>query len=194
MKKLMIAAAAMMLGIAANAAAVTWSCSEMLINGDAGEWEGTFASSGWKVYAFDSSITAYSAMETAIAAATTDMASFTALLETASATTTTGASGSFSVDGSSTKTGTLYGYAVIIDSSDIASANWAFLVEENSKAVGSAGTQLMLSNTEGGWDAGYIGATGYGAAGNGWYAVPEPTSGLLMLLGMAGLALRRRRA
>ena len=35
---------------------------------------------------------------------------------------------------------------------------------------------------------------GYGGAG--WYAasVPEPTSGLLMLLGMAGLALRRRRA
>lgn len=31
-------------------------------------------------------------------------------------------------------------------------------------------------------------------SGNGWYAVPEPTSGLLMLLGMAGLALRRRRA
>lgn len=29
----------------------------------------------------------------------------------------------------------------------------------------------------------------------GWYqSVPEPTSGLLMLLGMAGLALRRRRA
>ena len=34
-----------------------------------------------------------------------------------------------------------------------------------------------------------------GYAGGGWYAaVPEPTSGLLMLLGMAGLALRRRRA
>lgn len=33
-------------------------------------------------------------------------------------------------------------------------------------------------------------------AGAGWYAasVPEPTSGLLMLLGVAGLALRRRRA
>lgn len=32
-------------------------------------------------------------------------------------------------------------------------------------------------------------------SGAGWYAaVPEPTSGLLMLLGMAGLALRRRRA
>ena len=39
----------------------------------------------------------------------------------------------------------------------------------------------------------FKGATSFGGAG--WYtAVPEPTSGLLMLLGMAGLALRRKRA
>ena len=36
----------------------------------------------------------------------------------------------------------------------------------------------------------------YAANGSGWYtaSVPEPTSGLLILLGMAGLALRRKRA
>ncbi len=31
-------------------------------------------------------------------------------------------------------------------------------------------------------------------SGAGWYNVPEPTSGLLLLLGMAGLALKRKRA
>lgn len=35
----------------------------------------------------------------------------------------------------------------------------------------------------------------YGAFGaSGWQTVPEPTSGLLMLVGLAGLALRRKRA
>lgn len=48
-------------------------------------------------------------------------------------------------------------------------------------------------------DAAYAG-TVFGSdvktfGGAGWYtAVPEPTSGLLMLVGLAGLALRRRRA
>ena len=39
------------------------------------------------------------------------------------------------------------------------------------------------------------GFTGFSTANAGaWQAVPEPTSGLLLLLGMAGLALRRKRA
>ena len=57
----------------------------------------------------------------------------------------------------------------------------------------------LVDLTAGSWsgDAEYD----YGAAtefkGTGWYtasSIPEPTSGLLLLLGVAGLALRRRRA
>ena len=61
------------------------------------------------------------------------------------------------------------------DGSDIGSATISF--------SGNAATSKLAAST-----AAYSGA--------GWYtqSVPEPTSGLLMLLGMAGLALRRRRA
>ena len=39
----------------------------------------------------------------------------------------------------------------------------------------------------------YLGGNSTASTG-GWQTVPEPTSGLLMLLGMAGLALKRKRA
>ena len=57
-------------------------------------------------------------------------------------------------------------------------ASWTFATSSN-KSIAGLGTNL--------------GGTG-GTALGGWQSVPEPTSGLLMLLGMAGLALRRRRA
>ena len=46
------------------------------------------------------------------------------------------------------------------------------------------------------YEGGFINGVAQGAAITGWTAaaVPEPTSGLLLLIGVAGLALRRRRA
>jgi hypothetical protein len=68
--------------------------------------------------------------------------------------------------------------------------------------VSSVQTQEIsqMGGTEFAWDdeSGKVFADKQSSfAGAGWYttaAVPEPTSGLLMLVGLAGLALRRKRA
>ena len=53
-----------------------------------------------------------------------------------------------------------------------------------------AGT--LIDNASNAYSVDQIGSSA-GSSG-GWTAVPEPTSGLLMLVGLAGLALRRKRA
>lgn len=69
--------------------------------------------------------------------------------------------------------------------------NFYFVIEDSGKAFTSA------VKTATGADLGDAGlawgnmATSTKAAGA-WAAVPEPTSGLLMLLGIAGLALKRK--
>ena len=69
---------------------------------------------------------------------------------------------------------------------DITMPNWGFAGEEYALTGSGGGTLSGLDTFD---------AT-YGAFGaSGWTgAVPEPTSGLLLLLGVAGLALRRKRA
>ena len=82
---------------------------------------------------------------------------------------------------------TLEAYFVVVDGDNF------FISATASKAGDAAATMTFSFNAKSASQAAVNAGTAY--AGTGWYtAVPEPTSGLLMLVGLAGLALRRRRA
>ena len=59
--------------------------------------------------------------------------------------------------------------------------------------VGSYTFEADVTYSESGM-ASLIGGATSGTTATAWQSVPEPTSGLLLLLGMAGLALKRKRA
>ena len=77
-------------------------------------------------------------------------------------------------------------YSVIFDSTTLTDESQFFVTKElaNKTVPASAANLGLLFGSQ---------ATASTADGA-WQAVPEPTSGLLLLLGVAGLALRRKRA
>lgn len=82
------------------------------------------------------------------------------------------------------ETGTTYGFYFVIEDT-IDGICWTYAASKSAKAQASSspsisfGNQSTMSTTGGGWTSS---------------ATPEPTSGLLLLLGMASLALKRKGA
>ena len=181
MKKLIIAMFAAMLGIAANAAVATWDVDTVYAYGSSAN------AADYLVYFVDADL--YSA-----ATAKSDLGNgdFTFLGNTSQAWAADYKTDDGYVEGT---TGSIYGnsatvngYLVIFDASTTDSALNAYVSGVASGTTTAMGGAAVLS----------FGDTQLAGMQNtsNWIATgaPEPTSGLLLLLGMAGLALKRKRA
>ena len=197
MKKIMIAACAIAFAAAAQAASVTWSagafadlpdCEAFKAGGEGATGYGPdFSTACIQAYIFEST-TAYTYADSAAvwAAFQKGEISGTALTPTPFDTN----AGSLNVKGGDTYTENQRVYAAIVyvhsDTGDF--NNPDFYIANVAQALATPDSAI-IGNLSNNWG-------GAGGDSIGWQvaAVPEPTSGLLLLLGVAGLALRRRRA
>lgn len=188
MKKLMTIACVIAVAAVAQAGAVKWSAMAL----DASPSGDYSASTTYIAYFFDatatdiSTVTGYLTKEGGA-----DLTSFVgASVDSNTATySTTKETMTFSAKsyGNFAQGDTFSGYMIILDASTAADAK-NYLVATKSgdqvlttTAFGKTGDKTMAWGSQAGvtWSA---------------VSVPEPTSGLMLLLGIAGLALRRRRA
>jgi len=188
MKKLIIAAWAVAFAVGVQAASIEWGTTGAFYD-TAGDPDWPTVAAGTTAYFVFASSYAQSDLVADFAAGTIDNAKLTAINSG-----TIGADGTVAkVTGSSTSlAGSQDAYIVILKDAD----NMFISDIANNTIDEMSVTTYGFDEAQTGdiWALNGAASAGYSAPG--WYtaSVPEPTSGLLMLLGVAGLALRRRRA
>ena len=193
MKKLMIACVAVAMAAVAQAASINWTITNVYSPSDSTAKVAVGSMSAWMFVTANSTDVTTGIPVTTLAAvqAVLDSGDLTGLSSLAAAHATNagegGISGATGLEGFSS--GSLTAIALVIDSTDLATAQNYFLASSGAEKTASFSSATGVKTLAWGNQATLT-------QGDGWtaVAVPEPTSGLLVLLGMAGLALRRRRA
>ena len=183
MKKLMIALGVVAVAAAVQASNFSWKIAASESMYVAGSEEVYYTGTG---YLFDSAAVSQQALLTAFADGT-DIA--TLALAGSSADIEDGDQSGSGVISWGNTGDTLAGYFAAVD------GNKLFISDIVSKEGTQATTSALTFKPEDASMAAAMTTKTFGDSG--WYqtqAIPEPTSGLLLLLGVAGLALRRRRA
>jgi uncharacterized membrane protein YgdD (TMEM256/DUF423 family) len=197
MKKLMMIAAAVAMAISANAASYMWSPANGIT-----AFNGTDQFNG-TVYLMDASATSQAAFYTAVLGSSDFAAAFaTAVGGAVNSATYNGDDWAFANPAKGEWDDVNWG--VVVDSATAGTVNYyqvAFDSANNAVLIGDSLAATIPDVGAGSIEFADDGVNKFadstGFTSGGWYtaaAVPEPTSGLLMLVGLAGLALRRRRA
>ena len=190
MKKLVLMGVAIAIATIAQAATVSWTITNVYSPSDSTTKVAVGGATAYLFVTANSTDVTTGIPVTTLAAvqAILDSGDLTGLSGLAAVSKANNAAGGFTGATGLTgfSSGSLEAFAVVVDGTDLASAENYFIVS------GGATKTVTFTSATGAKALGWGDQTSYTQGAGKWSAVPEPTSGLLLLLGMAGLALKRK--